>query len=84
MAYNDDNLCSKNGAAVTPHDSNDLAVYARALYIGTGGGLKVITVGGSTLDFANLPSGFILPVSCKRVHATGQTGTIAANIVALY
>jgi len=42
------------------------------------------TIDGDTVEFRSLPSGSILPVSVKRVFATGQTGTIASAIVALY
>ena len=73
-----------NAAAVTPNDSTDLTTSARALYIGIGGDLKVTTIDGDTVEFRSLPSGSILPVSIKRVYATGQTGTIASAIVALY
>ena len=54
------------------------------VYIGVGGDLKVDTLDGQTVEFRNLPSGFVLPVSVARVYATGQTGAIASAIVALY
>ncbi len=73
-----------NAAAVTPNDSTDLATPARALYVGVGGDLKLTTIDGDTVEFRSLPSGSILPVSTRRVWATGQTGTIASAIVALY
>ena len=75
---------SRGCAAVTPSDSADLPRDARALYVGIGGDLKVTTVDGNTVEFRSLPSGSILPVSVRRVYATGQTGTIASAIVALY
>lgn len=75
---------SRGAAAVTPSDSADLGTAARALYVGVGGDLKVTTFDGNTVEFRNLTSGSILPVSVKKVFATGQTGTIASAIVALY
>ena len=75
---------SRGAAAVAPSDSTDLTTPARALYVGIGGDLKVTTVDGDTVEFRSLPSGSILPVSVRRVYATGQTGTIASAIVALY
>jgi len=67
--------------AVTPNDSTDLASQARALWIGTGGDVTVITVDGQTVLLANIPDGSLLPVRCTRVKSTGTT---ASDIVALY
>lgn len=75
---------SRGCAAVTPSDAADLPRDARAIYVGVGGDLKLTTVDGDTVEFRSLPSGSILPVSTRRVWATGQTGTIASAIVALY
>lgn len=70
-----------SGAAeVTPHDDNNLAVDARSLYIGGAGSIRVTTVGGNTVTFANHPVGYF-PGRARRVHATGTTAT---NIVALW
>lgn len=69
-----------NGAAVTPHDTNELPVYARALYVGVSGDVKVTTWDGSTLTFKAAPVG-ILPVQAKVVFSTG---TAATNILALW
>lgn len=68
-------------ASVTLHDSNELTYYCRALYIGTGGNLKVTTVDGSTVTFVGVPTGTILPVRAKIVFSTGST---ASDVVALY
>ena len=67
--------------SVTPSDTVDLAQQSRALYIGTGGNLSVLVLDGSTVLFAGLNAGQILPVRIKRVLATGTT---ASSIVALY
>lgn len=73
---------ANNGAAVTPHDTNELATYARALYIGTGGNLSIISPGDSAaVTYVNVQGGTILPVRAKIVRATGTTAT---NIVAIW
>jgi len=69
-----------HAATVTPSDSADLANTARALYVGTPGDVKVTTILGDTITFANVPAG-VLPVRAKRVYATGTT---ASDIVALW
>ncbi|AVQ04480.1 hypothetical protein B7G68_15190 [Caulobacter segnis] len=64
--------------AITPHDTTE--VNARGLYVGTGGDLAIVSMDGTTsITFANVPSGTILPVFAFRVKSTGTT---AADIVA--
>lgn len=72
-----------NGFAVTTTDApnGDFAVPARALWIGTGGTLRVTLRNGDVVNLANVASGTLLPLWTKRVHATG---TGASNIVGLY
>lgn len=66
--------------AITPSDTADLPVSSRALYVGFTGDVRVTTVAGHTVTFANVPAGSILPVRTRRVF---DTGTTATNIVAL-
>lgn len=72
---------AENAAAVTPDNDNDLATAALALYIGTGGNVALITTGGDTVTFSNLPDAALLPVQTARVLATNTTAT---DIVALW
>lgn len=67
-----------NAAAVTPSDSNDLAVASRQLYIGTSGNLKVTLVGGQTVTYSNVPAGDFP----RRVTRVWSTDTTASNIIA--
>lgn len=59
---------------ITPSDSTDLSTHARALYVGTPGDIRVITSGGDTVTFRNVPAG-ILPIRIRRVYAVGTTAT---------
>lgn len=73
---------ARGAVAVIPSDTVDLAPYAKALYIGSAGDLKVIpinNVDGSPVVFANHPVGYC-PVQVRRVLATG---TVASGILAL-
>lgn len=68
---------ARRAAAVTPSDASDLTIYAKALYVGAAGNVRVLTVGGEDGDavtFANYPVGW-LPVQVRRVLATGTTAT---------
>jgi hypothetical protein len=64
-------------AAAAPSDTVDLSSYAKALYVGVAGNVRVLTVGAEDDDavtFANHPVGW-LPVQVRRVLATGTTAT---------
>ena len=51
------------------------------LFVGVGGDIQVITIGGSTLILKNIASGSFLPIQVTRVKATSTTAT---DIVALF
>jgi hypothetical protein len=67
--------------AVTPHDSNDLATPARALYIGGAGAVKLVTLAGTTVTFAGLAAGQVLPVGASRVFDTDTDATLIVGLV---
>lgn len=73
---------ARNAFAVTPNSANDLPTFCRALYIGTGGNIRVTTARGDTVTFTNVQGGSVLPVACRRVLAAPDT--TASGIVALY
>ena len=50
------------------------------LYVGIGGDLFVVTAGGDTVPFLNIPSGSFLPIQVIRV----LTSTTAGKIIALW
>jgi len=65
--------------AITPSDADD--VWARALYIGTAGDVAIQCYdNAASVVFKSCPVG-VLPVTAKRVFATGTTAT---NILGLY
>lgn len=76
-----DNDPAYGAAVLTLHDTNELAVYSRAIYVGGTGNLKVTMVDGSTPTFTAIPVGTILPICVKVAWSTGSTAT---NVVALY
>lgn len=74
--------------AITPSDSEPLRDYegnARAMtvYVGTGGTVSVVPIGGSTSQYVSfvVPDGGLVPVECRYVRFTG---TDASNLVGLY
>lgn len=59
--------------AVTPHDTNELAIIPRGLLIAVGGTLKVTKPNGDTCA-TTVPAGWF-PGRCKIVWATGTSAT---------
>jgi hypothetical protein len=72
-------IIANGGAAVTPADTGTLT--PGTLYIGTGGDIKVKTVDGDTLTFANIPDGTFFPIQVVQVFSTDTT---ADDILILY
>jgi len=66
--------------AVTPDDATDLPVASRGINVGTSGAVRVTTVGGTT-ETVYVAAGSAFPLRITRIW---QTGTTAANIVAMY
>jgi hypothetical protein len=69
---------ARRAAAVTPSDSADLAIYAKALWIGGAGSVAIIPVGnadGDSVVIAGCPAGALLPIQVRRVLTTGTTAT---------
>jgi hypothetical protein len=64
---------------VTPHDTNELTVVTRALWVGTAGDLKVTMASGDVVTFPGA-SGW-MPIRARQVFSTGTT---AADIVAVW
>jgi hypothetical protein len=65
--------------AVTPSDTTE--VFASAIYVGSGGNLSVVTEGGDTVTFSNVPAGTTLVIRVTRIRATSTTAT---NIVRMW
>lgn len=83
-------LQANRASSVTPSDTVNIPSLSSesgtpnrgcVLYIGTGGDLKVLTVGGDEVTFTNFQDGSFLPVQVVRVF---ETGTTASNIIALW
>lgn len=71
---------AQEAEAVTPSDSVALARASRAIYVGTGGNLRLQLVSGGEVTLSNVQAGVCYPLRVAQVFATGTT---AGNLVAL-
>lgn len=62
-------------AAITPSDAGALPDPVRAIYVGTGGTLRVRMLSGETVTLAGVLGGAIYPLRVAQVLATGTTAT---------
>jgi len=70
-----------SAAAVTPHNTDELAYVTTGVYVGGFGDLKVTMRDGQEVTFADVAAGTILPIRVRKVFATGTTAT---DIVAIW
>lgn len=71
----------RSGAAITPHDSTDIAGgVVNAIYVGGAGNLVVVDQTNVAYTLTGVLVGQVYPVVARRVNATGTTAT---NLVGL-
>lgn len=73
--------CATDCVAITKSDATEYSPAPRALYVGTGGDVKIDTLNGTTVTFTNVPAGAILPVVFTKVYSADTT---ASGFVGLY
>jgi len=79
-------LPGQNGIQITSLAADTVwtGPYPRALWIGNGGTLSVIFVGGSTgVNFINVPDQTFLPLNIKTLRSLGN-GTTCTNITVVF
>lgn len=67
--------------AVTPSDTVNFTIPARALWVGGAGNVAVVTNAGTAVTFVGAAAGTLIPCECVRVNSTDTTAT---SIVALH
>jgi hypothetical protein len=63
------------GGSVVPSDTVPLAKVTRAIYVGGGGALRVMLLGGDIVTLSGAVAGMIYPLRIAQVFATGTTAT---------
>ena len=67
---------SRKPFAITPHDTGELSIIPKRIFIGTGGNITLRGVDGSAdVTYKNLANGVYLSVRPKYVRATGTTAS---------
>lgn len=72
---------AQDAVTVTPSDVTIFVPHLRALRVGTGGEVVIITPRGTTLTFQNVQNGETLPIAAAKVL---DTGTTASGIIGYY
>lgn len=76
------NAPARKAFSVTPHNSNELTVLPREIYVGGAGDLTVILADDTAaVTYAAVAAGTTLSIRPKIIKATGTTAT---NIVGHY
>lgn len=65
---------AKNAAAINTGSGDVTATYG-AIFVSTGGDVKVDTINGDTVTFVSVANSFILPVAVTKIYQTGTTAT---------
>jgi len=61
--------------SITPNDNADLTNNTIAIFVGSGGNLKIDTINGDTITMTNIAVGVWHPIKVKKVYAIGTTVT---------
>jgi hypothetical protein len=77
---NNSTMPGQDAFAVTPSDVTNFNITARAIYVGAGGDVSLVTSKGNTVIFVGAQTGSILPIMCNRVNFTNTT---ALNILGI-
>jgi len=67
-------------AAITPHDSTDMAL-TRAVYVGGAGNVVAVDADNTATTFTAVAAGTLLPIRVRRINSTSTTATA---LVAIY
>lgn len=72
---------ANDAVVIIASDSTKFIPPLRGIYVGVAGNIQVITAGGTTVLFSNVPAGFILPVEVQAVMATNTTATTMIGLI---
>lgn len=69
-------------APITLHDTNNMSVMCRAIWVGAAGNLTAVMSNGDVVLFSGIAAGTLLPIRAIRVNVTGTTASLPC--IALY
>lgn len=66
---------------ITPSNSVNFNIMARAVYVGAGGDIALVTSRNNTVTFIAVPQGTVLPVVCLRINSTSTTASSLVGLI---
>lgn len=66
--------------AITPSNSTNFTVPARAFYVGVGGDVAIVTIHDEVVTLSNVVAGSIVPVRVKRINSTNTTASLLVGL----
>lgn len=67
--------------SITPSDSTNFNIAARAFYVGVAGNVAIVTPSGSVVTLVGCQTGVIYPIVCIRINSTNTTATSLVGLV---
>jgi len=77
----EDDAPAQDAYVITPDNTQTELQDFRAIYVGVSGDITVYTLRERAVLFKNVPAGSVLPVSGKRVNATGTTAQFLVGLI---
>ena len=71
---------AETAVVVTPSDTVGTSAPFRALWVGGAGNVSIQMADGTSVVFAGVPAGVMLPVGGVRVNATNTTATLIVAV----
>lgn len=67
--------------SITPSNSVNFNIMARAIYVGVGGDIAIVSSRNNAVTYLAVPQGTVLPVVALRVNSTSTTASSLVGLV---
>ena len=67
--------------AITPSNSTNFNIMARAIYVGVGGDISLVSSRNNAVTYLAVPQGTVLPVVALRINSTSTTASSLIGLI---